>query len=66
VILGSGSIVAPLAGAGLIDEYQVIVNPIALGRGRTMFDGVKERLQLKLIRSRTFSNGKVFVSYEAA
>ncbi|HZO54786.1 MAG TPA: dihydrofolate reductase family protein [Bryobacteraceae bacterium] len=66
VILGSGSIVGPLAGAGLIDEYQVIVNPIALGKGRTMFGGVKERLQLKLTRSRTFGNGKVFVSYEAA
>lgn len=66
VILGSGSIVSQLAEARLIDDYQVVVNPVALGKGRTMFDGMKERLPLKLTRSRTFGNGKVFVTYEAA
>ena len=39
VIFGSGSIVSQLAEAGLIDEYQFIVDPIVLGKGRTMFDG---------------------------
>lgn len=42
VILGSGSIVSQLAQHGLIDEYQSIVNLGALGKGRTMLDGVKE------------------------
>ena len=63
-ILGSGSIVAQLAPEGLIDEYQVVVNPVVLGQGRTMFDGIKERLHLKLTKTRTFSNGKVFLCYE--
>ena len=40
VILGSGSIVAQFAEAGLIDHYQLVVNPIALGTSRTMFDGM--------------------------
>jgi dihydrofolate reductase len=66
VILGSGSIVAQLAQEGLIDEYQVVVNPLALGKGRTMFDGVKEKLALKLTRTRTFGNGNVFLCYEPA
>ena len=66
VILGSGSIVSQLAEARLIDDYQMVVNPVALGKGRTMFDGMKERLPLRLTRSRTFGNGKVFVTYEAA
>jgi dihydrofolate reductase len=64
VILGSGSIVSQLTQKGLIDSYQVIVNPIVLGKGRTMFDGVKEKLRLNLTKSQTFGNGNVFLSYE--
>ena len=64
-ILGSGKIVAQLAKAALIDEYQFIVNPIALGRGRTMFDGAPP-LDLKLASSRTFKNGKVSLAYVPA
>jgi dihydrofolate reductase len=62
-ILGSGMIVSQLAKAGLIDEYQMVVDPVVLGKGRTMFDGLTEKLGLKLTRSRTFGNGKVFLSY---
>lgn len=65
-ILGSGSIVAPLAAAALIDEYQIVVTPIVLGSGRTMFEGVKDRLQLKIMSSRSFRNGKVYLSYQPA
>ena len=64
-ILGSGSIVSQLAQEGLIDEYQVVVNPVVLGKGRTMFEGVKEKLNLKLTKSRAFGNGNVFLCYEA-
>jgi dihydrofolate reductase len=63
-ILGSGSIVSQLAQEGLIDEYQMVVNPVVLGEGRTMFDGIKEKLALKLTKSRTFGNGNVFLRYE--
>jgi dihydrofolate reductase len=63
-ILGSGSVVSQLALAGLIDEYQVVVNPVVLGQGRTMFEGMKEKLGVKLMKARTFSSGKVFLSYE--
>jgi dihydrofolate reductase len=63
-ILGSGSIVSQLAQMGLIDEYQVVVIPVVLGRGKTMFDGIKEKLTLKLARTRSFGNGNVFLCYE--
>ncbi len=63
-ILGSGSIVSQLAPDGLIDEYQVVVNPVVLGKGRTMFDGIKQKVNLKLTKTRTFSNGKVFLCYQ--
>jgi dihydrofolate reductase len=64
VILGSGSVVAQLAPEGLIDEYQIVVNPVALGKGKTMFDSMKEKLTLKLTRTRTFGNGNVLLCYE--
>jgi len=63
-ILGSGSIVSQLAQEGLIDEFQVMVNPVVLGKGRTMFDGVEKKLNLKLTRTRAFGNGNVLLCYE--
>ncbi len=65
-ILGSGSIVAQLASEGLIDEYQIALSPVVLGKGRTMFEGLKNRLNLKLMKTRAFTNGNVMLWYEAA
>jgi dihydrofolate reductase len=64
VIMGSGSVVAQLADAGLIDEYRIVLNPLAVGSGRTLFEGVKRRLPMKLTRSRAFGNGNIVLSYE--
>jgi dihydrofolate reductase len=66
VILGSGSIVAQLAAAGLVDEYQMVVTPVALGKGRTLFEGLPKNMDLKLTHSRVFKNGNVLLNYEAA
>jgi dihydrofolate reductase len=66
VILGSGSIVAQLTAAGLIDEYQLVVHPVVLGAGKTMFAGLKEKVRFKLGSSRTFKNGNVVLSYQRA
>jgi dihydrofolate reductase len=66
VIMGSGTIVALLAGAALVDELQLVVVPIVLGRGRTLFEGLDKRLPLKLINERRFGNGNVLVCYEPA
>ena len=66
VVMGSGSVVAQLAEAGLIDEYQIVLNPIVVGNGRTMFEGVKRKLPMKLASSRAFGNGNVVLSYEPA
>jgi dihydrofolate reductase len=63
-ILGSGSIVSQLAQENVIDEYQMIVDPVALGKGRSMFDGINAPLNLKLAKTRTFANGKVYLCYE--
>jgi len=64
VIFGSGSIVAQFTQAGLIDEFQIALSPIVLGAGRTMFESVTTRPELKRTECRTFANGVVFLRYE--
>lgn len=62
-ILGSGTIVSQLAGAGLIDEIQLVVNPIVLGAGKPLFTGLASQLNMTLTTSRTFKNGNVLHCY---
>lgn len=64
MIFGSGSIVAPLAAAGLIDEYRLVINPLVLGAGRSLFQGVGRQLPMKRLTVRDFANGNLVVSYE--
>ncbi|MGC1456405.1 MAG: dihydrofolate reductase family protein [Nitrospirota bacterium] len=63
IVLGSGSIVSQLAEERLIDEYQILLNPVVIGKGRTMFEDVKDRFSLKLTKSRVFGNGNVLLHY---
>jgi dihydrofolate reductase len=63
-ILGSGSIVTQFAENGLIDEYQLMVDPVILGEGTTIFNGIKNRLSLKLTETRTFKSGVILLNYE--
>jgi len=63
VVMGSGTVVAQLTDARLVDEYQVVLVPLVLGAGRTMFEGVREPLDLVLTESRTFGNGNVVMRF---
>jgi dihydrofolate reductase len=63
-ILGSGSIIAELADTDLIDSYTIVVVPVILGKGRTMFEGASKKPKLKLTETRAFKNGNVVLSYE--
>ena len=66
VIYGSGSIVSTLTQLGLIDEYRIFVNPVVLGGGKPLFQDVKDRLKLKLLKTRTFHCGVVLLHYQPA
>ena len=66
VILGSASLASFLLQRGLIDEYRVILNPVFLGSGRPLFQDVKQRLRLKLSRTKLFGSGVVVLYYESA
>jgi dihydrofolate reductase len=62
-LLGSGTIVAQLAAAGLIDEVQLLVCPVVLGSGKSQFTGVSGKPWWTLSRSKSFKNGRVFLAY---
>jgi dihydrofolate reductase len=63
VLLGSGELVACLGEADLIDFYQLVIIPLALGGGRTVFSSPKD---LRLVEQRAFANGNVVVTYAVA
>ena len=65
-LLGSGSILTQLAEQGLIDEYQIMVDPVALGDGTPLFKNIRHQLNLKLISTRTFKSGVVLLCYKPA
>jgi dihydrofolate reductase len=62
-VLGSGSIISQFADEGLIDEYLIMVDPVALGEGTPIFHGIRQKLDLQLTGTRTFSSGVVLLTY---
>lgn len=62
-ILGSGTIVTQLADAGLIDEFHIMVDPVALGSGVPIFQNLQHPLKLRLTGSSVFKSGVVLLSY---
>ena len=65
-LLGSGSVLTQLAQLGLIDEYQIMVDPVALGAGTPAFKGISRTLNLRLKVTKTFRSGVVLLSYVPA
>ena len=66
MIFGSGTIVEQLANMGLIDEYQIIINPVVLGKGKPLFNEAVKKTKLKLVDSKPFKSGSVLLRYQPA
>jgi dihydrofolate reductase len=64
LLVGSPSIIVTLMHLGLIDEYQLYVHPIVLGNGLPLFQNIKERINLKLLKTMTLGSGVVILYYE--
>jgi dihydrofolate reductase len=62
----TGGVTLPLALAdlGLIDEYEFVVQPVVVGHGPTLFAGLRERLDLKLVDRRELHSGAVALRYQ--
>ena len=63
-IFGSSDLASALAEHGLIDEYRIMVNPVFLGNGRPLLRGIKNKLNLKLFKTKIFDSGNVLLYYE--
>ena len=65
ILTGGVTIPVQLAELGLIDEYHFAVHPLIAGEGRRLFEGInlQEKLQLKLVESKTFKSGCVLLHY---
>jgi len=66
ILVGSPSLIVALTHLDLIDEYQLGVQPIVLGSGLPLFKNVKDRINLKLLKTKTFGCGAVTFYYEPA
>jgi dihydrofolate reductase len=63
-ILGSGTIMTQLSQAGLIDDFQFLLNPVILGKGTSIFEGIDHKITLKLTGSEKLKNGLLILNYQ--
>ena len=62
--VGGPTIASMLTRLGLIDEYRLFVHPVILGAGTPLFPALEDRVGLKLLETRTFGSGVVYLRYE--
>lgn len=65
VVYGGADFASSLMAANLIDEYQLFINPVAIGKGKTIFGKLEQRLGLKLAKSMTFDCGIIVAVYHS-
>ena len=64
LLVGSPSLIVALTQLGLVDEYQLGVQPTVVGSGLVLFKDINDRVDLKLLKTKTFGCGAVFLYYE--
>jgi dihydrofolate reductase len=64
IIYGSGKLVAALMQLHLVDEYQLWIHPVVLGKGKPLFGELKDKLNMRLISTTKFGSGVVMMSYD--
>jgi dihydrofolate reductase len=64
LFVGSPSLIVELGNLHLIDEYQLGVQPIVVGSGLSLFKNVTDRIDLKLLRTKTFGCGAIILYYK--
>jgi len=64
ILVGSPGLIVAFAQLDLIDEYQLSVQPTVLGSGLPLFKNIKDRINLKLLNTKTFGCGAITLYYE--
>ncbi|MFC5407539.1 dihydrofolate reductase family protein [Cohnella soli] len=62
-LYGGASLITTFVNLGLVDEFRLSVHPVVLGEGKPLFVDINQRLNLKLVHTRTFSSGVVQLIY---
>jgi dihydrofolate reductase len=62
--VGGSDLALSFIESGLIDEFRLMVNPVFIGEGTPLFKGLDSKLDLELIKARTFSSGNVLLYYK--
>jgi dihydrofolate reductase len=63
-VLGSSDLCLSLIKDRLLDEIRIMVNPVVIGHGTTLFNGITEPLMLELMSERTFKSGNILLTYK--
>ncbi len=63
IIFGSSDLAVSFISHNLIDEFRILINPVILGGGKPIFQGIQGRLPLKLIKTMLFRSGNVLLNY---
>ncbi len=63
-LFGGAGLTTSLMNLGLVDELSLAVYPIILGGGKPLFSNLKDRTQLTLVSSKSFSTGLVLLTYK--
>jgi dihydrofolate reductase len=63
-IFGSSTLTVGLLDLELVDELRVMVSPIVLGAGKSLFGTAENRMALKLLKTKTFNSGNVLLYYQ--
>lgn len=66
VIFGSATLATSLMQVGLVDEYRIILNPVLIGSGKRLFQGIQEKVRFRLSRMETFGSGVIVLYYQRA
>jgi len=64
IFVGSRSLIIQLMNLNLIDEFQLCVHPVIVGKGLPLFDKIKDRAIFKLLKSKTLGSGVIVLYYE--
>jgi len=66
ILVGSPGMITAFTRLGLIDEYQLCVHPVILGKGLPLFKNINVRFDLKLLKTKTSGSGHILLYYEPA
>lgn len=64
ILAGSPSLIVAAMNLDLVDEYQISVHPTIVGKGLQLFKNIKDQIDLKLLKTKTFACGAVTFYYE--